>query len=68
MDPKLVALVAIGVIASVIGGSEAIKCYECQSKGSGKCFDPFSKSGVNICDGKVCRKVRGLEPGITASP
>lgn len=56
MAQKLAALVAIGVIAIVIGESEAIQCYSCAVTISSSCLDPFSKSGVATCDGEACTK------------
>ena len=57
MDSKLI-LVVIGVIATVIGLSEAIICYECSNDDT-DCQDPFNPDGVLTCNNPLassCRK------------
>lgn len=65
MNQKLVASVVIGVIAFVIGGSEAVTCYSCDSRTSSNCLDPFSASGVGICTGPTCTKGWASGSGVT---
>jgi len=65
MDQKLTALILIGLIAFVIGGSEAISCYSCDSRTSSNCVDPFSASGVSTCTGATCTKAWGTGSGVT---
>jgi len=69
MDQKTVAFIVIGMIAFVIGGSEALTCYSCNSTSAGgpkNCLDPFSATGVSKCTGTTCVKGWAKAQGVTA--
>ena len=55
MDSKLI-LVVIGVIATTLGLSEAVTCYNCSSDIDRRCLDPFNSNGVPTCRGASCGK------------
>lgn len=65
MDSKMILVVVIGVIAVMIGHSEAITCYSCISINSTNCLDSFKADGIRLCQGAACVKGKGTESGVT---
>jgi hypothetical protein len=58
MSPKLSAVMAVALVACLVGSSDAISCYDCSSVLSSGCSDPFSSSGLTPLTGcTTCMKV-----------
>jgi len=54
---QLVALFAAVTVAVLIGSSDAVRCYECDSRNP-NCFDPFKSTGIRTCTGAGCYKAK----------
>lgn len=59
MDPKLAVVLMVGVLAVSMGGSEAYRCYQCNSIFEKNCSDTFSSAGIRDCTGTACAKSKG---------
>lgn len=63
MDPKLAVVLMVGVLAVSMGGSEAYRCYQCNSIFEKNCSDTFSSAGIRDCTGTACAKSKGSLQG-----
>lgn len=61
----MVVFIVFGMVAFMIGGSEAITCYSCNSTTTTNCLDPFSPTGVHTCTGAACLKALVSVSGTT---